>query len=55
MPIIVSRATNAVIASEPQSKTVMDQLWEALVKETIKRHPELLKPERGDTTGNDAG
>lgn len=54
MPIIVSRSTNTVVSSEPKSKDVIDQLWEAIIKEAIKRHPDLLTPERGGTE-HDAG
>ena len=43
MPIVISRATGEVLSAPEISQEQRDQLWGTVVKNYIRKHPEIFK------------
>lgn len=45
MPIVISRATGEVLSAPEITQSQQDKLWGAIVKNYVKKHPEILEEE----------
>lgn len=45
MPIVIGRATSEVLSAPKISQEQRDSLWGAIVKNYVKKHPEILEEE----------
>lgn len=45
MPIVISRATGEVLSAPDIPQDQRDKLWSAVVKNYVKKHPEIFKEE----------
>lgn len=45
MPIVISRATGEIMAAQKIPQEQRDTLWGAIVKNYVKKHPEIFAEE----------
>lgn len=45
MPIVISRATGEILSAQKIPQEQRDTLWGTIVKNYVKKHPEILEEE----------